>query len=152
MSDLLPKPQLKFRVWAFDKMQTPKKDWGGDVFLRLDGTPYVQTDVEENTGLALLEDCIVMQWTGLKDRNGKEIFDGDIIRKHARGKVPELVGEVDWNAYTGEWVCFDLIHDEEFEDILDFRPEMIEVIGNIYEDAELLPKTNPKGKQDEISN
>lgn len=72
----------------------------------------------------------VMQCTGLKDKKGKEIYEGDICR-HASGR-PE-VNSVEY--YYGEW------HLEPHGLHLSDEYEQVEVIGNIYENPELLKAT-----------
>lgn len=80
-----------------------------------------------------LSDVVLMQYTGLKDKNGKEIYAGDIIKKHCRTYSP---GE-------GEVASCDI--NIEVKNMLDFykyywsyETEDLEIIGNIYENPELL--------------
>jgi len=75
----------------------------------------------------------LMQFTGLKDKNGVEIYEGDIIKEYfgAEGKVEFIYG------------CFvvDLLDEKprELSSLImaDFGNK-VEVIGNIYENPELL--------------
>lgn len=85
-------------------------------------------------------DLELMQSTGLKDKNGVEIFEGDIVsvRNHPFQKT-ELSGagiEIDgdyligWSDHNLTWLAGDLL-------LYQLKP-YIEVIGNIYENPELL--------------
>ena len=69
----------------------------------------------------------VGQWTGLVDKNGKKIFEGDIVR--TRGKDIYLV---EWNNDYGGFECFN------YETGIDLNSA--EVIGNIHDNPELLGK------------
>lgn len=87
------------------------------------------------------DDLIVMQLTGLKDKDGKEIYEGDIVsyKKHDRYLLNDFVGEVRW-ATPGYLIkCptkyIDLSRVDELQrDLLDH----LEVVGNIYENPDLL--------------
>jgi uncharacterized phage protein (TIGR01671 family) len=80
----------------------------------------------------LLNDDIfeVMQFTGLKDKNGKEIYEGDIV------KIPtnEKVFIVEWDTYFWKIITKDKMNNAG----LGLKTTNIEVIGNIYENPELL--------------
>lgn len=72
----------------------------------------------------------VMQFTGIKDKNGKEIYEGDIFQDEEDGAY----NFVEWNDYFGGWGT-----NEWFlpKDLVEQAP-YLEVIGNIYENPELL--------------
>jgi uncharacterized phage protein (TIGR01671 family) len=82
------------------------------------------------------EDFILMQFTGLKDKNGKEIYEGDILRTITYDKTYEV------SFYIGSFVLID--KDPGFTTIKKspigcYQTDIIlEVIGNIYENPELL--------------
>jgi len=66
----------------------------------------------------------LMQYTGLKDNNGKEIYEGDIVKW---GKIIEKVEMKDGCWSMDGWILGTIV--EEFN---------LEVIGNIYENPELI--------------
>ena len=76
----------------------------------------------------------LMQFTGLKDKNGKEIYEGDIIK--ASYENEDEVGEV---FYEKESAMFNIKGSSWFseEDLL-YSDRFYEIIGNIYENPELL--------------
>ncbi|HFD1697556.1 MULTISPECIES: YopX family protein [Enterococcus] len=82
----------------------------------------------------------LMQSTGLKDKNGVEIFEGDVVavenhpfqRKEDSGVGMEIEGNyvVGWNQHDLTWCAGDLL-------LARLKP-YVKVIGNIYENPELL--------------
>ena len=96
---------------------------------------------EEQASSALLDDEVVlMQSTGLKDKNGKEIFEGDIITNGI--DIVDIKRHQTLGFYTivdGRESFFgDSISIEGFEEDVEEFTQITEIIGNIYENPELL--------------
>lgn len=141
---------IKFRAW----LPTIKEmffNTHGDLAVGCtdaDGDPIQEWSpwvFEIPTGFAL-DNAVLMQYTGLKDKNGKEIYEGDIILDHIQGSGVEgfkdNVGQV-IQSPGGEWIWYR--HNNELDQIsggdslLNWIEDR-EVIGNIYENPELLTK------------
>ena len=81
------------------------------------------------------ENAILMQSTSLKDKNGKEIFEGDILDYNGRKVIVKWHGS--YASFIYEFV------DELQNRVTEWQPLYLsychfEVIGNIYENPELL--------------
>ena len=108
---------IKFRVW--EKKNLVMRFWD-----YLKGISYTHQ-------FALLEDSdfIWMQFTRLKDKNGKEIYEGDILKNENHDEImatPEDKIIVEWSE-LGFYKNFNLYNGSE-------------IIGNIYENPELIKK------------
>ena len=136
--------KFKFRIWDKIGKKMYFVDHGdimrdGDEF---EWSPWVF--VVKNPRV---EDYIFMQYTGLNDKNGKEIYDGDLVRVPTMSCAEDDYGLYDlfeviwsmkygaWCGYSKEWIesgTDDCIISYEFDD------NDMEVIGNIYENPDLL--------------
>lgn len=105
-------------------------DW-----ISFDGVPYTQGPGFMTVQKA--KNYVLMQWTGLKDKNGKEIWEGDIIETQAKTKLGHIV------FYNGSWRIS--IHDTKTPISVGFGYwKTYTVIGNIYQNPELLCNTTKR--------
>lgn len=80
-----------------------------------------------------LEETPIMQYTGLKDKNGKEIYEGDIIFESFGERYYKVIFE---NASFRAEAEGDF--DEYSFDLIDIVAQGCEIVGNIYENPELI--------------
>lgn len=88
----------------------------------------------------LLEDVELMQSTGLLDKNGKEIFEGDVIAIEVDDTETPINARVFQNSKIGV-LMFHVFEDNEdvpMVELLEDNSVAFEIIGNIYETPELL--------------
>jgi uncharacterized phage protein (TIGR01671 family) len=83
------------------------------------------------TSIARLNDFTLMQYTGLKDKNGKEIYEGDIVT-FSGTMCDTAICLVEF--YEGRFIF--RLDDFSWRDIMGWRN--VEILGNIYENPELL--------------
>ena len=85
------------------------------------------------------EDIILMQSTGIKDKNGFEIYEGDILKLHAIFLAPDdKIGYLEYSPKYGYSIIFEGNRLYRQEYWASTNKLNYEVIGNIYESPELL--------------
>lgn len=117
--------EIKFRAWDGTKMHYDR------VVLYL-GEAWLEKASFESDKILLesTNPCIPMQYTGLKDKNGKEIYEGDVIRRQNEniGKCIFSLGSFWYEGKDGRWgFCMNDAYTGGFE-----------VIGNVYETPDLI--------------
>lgn len=86
-----------------------------------------------------LKNYVLMQSTGLKDKNGKEIFEGDIIAINLEGIETPITAKVFQNRKIGILMfhAFEDNEDVPMVELLEGNSVEFAIIGNIWEDPEL---------------
>lgn len=129
--------EIKFRAWNLTDKQwdIPTTEYS------ITSGPNALFDRKKERVWFNRGDIILMQYTGLKDKNGKEIYEGDIV------VVRELHDGDDyaWNQPTGPAIPCKITWDDDYKRFdfggckrIIYSPSHFEVIGNIYENPELL--------------
>lgn len=133
----------KFRAW--DKDSKVMRPWKNLILEKDDGDDFWLIGYEESKNIVSYDhDQILMQSTGLKDKNGVEIFEGDIVsvRNHPFQKTEksgagiEIDGDyaISWNEGDLTWCAGNLL-------LARLKP-YVTVAGSIYENPELLEQAN----------
>lgn len=127
----------KFRAW-----DNRFSEFVEDFFVSEDGKIYKKTK-DTGYGIAISRETSdkinLMQSTGLFDRNGKEIFEGDVVQFEDCYTESDFLyinkGVVEWSQGSFTVTNRDSV---EMEDLLDGEILDVTIIGNIYENKEIL--------------
>lgn len=122
--------EIKFRVWNGSKMEPQvMAGWLGAFYVA--GMDEKDKACMSSFNTIYGELAPVMQYTGLKDKNGVEIYEGDILEEE-----PGYLFEVVWCA---EWAKFKLQWRTKATQYPEWnRGIRMAIIGNIYQNPELL--------------
>lgn len=131
--------QIKFRCWDGETMWLPETKTvdGNNTTLHFFNPDFgikwglYDSRLENRVVSGGYDESVLMQLTGMRDKNKNEIYEGDLVQREDR------VYEIQWGKWC--WVkrlqrnsltlCFDIIEARDYE-----------VIGNIYEHPELIPE------------
>jgi hypothetical protein len=106
--------EIKFRAW------------------NKEGNGYIRDLFYVGDGWYEMNNLVLEQYTGLCDKNGKEIYDGDIVR------YPDdaFLCTIEWNEYELSWQA-ELVQYDGCGYRINLDTEL-EIVGNIHENPELL--------------
>lgn len=136
------KREIKFRAW----------DKGDEIYLynvqNANDTLSGHVKYEDGEIAEYLEDCfgnflnnkqyVVEQFTGLHDKNRREIYEGDIVHGYDQepdrydGYIGSSVTDVVNFKYGAFWIG------DSWYKVMVMTPPIVEIIGNVHENAELL--------------
>lgn len=134
----------KFRAW--DKLTDTIQDVLDIKFIEKTVT-VSQKDIVwyKHDNLRPFKGVILMQYTGLKDKNGVEIFEGDVVKVSDGGNEEDSYTSVVKNYADEGYPAFDIeapsswyYESNVLSTIMGGDYETIEVIGNVWEDGDLI--------------
>jgi len=134
------KRQIKFRGKIKDKNSLLFNQWIYGYFFKF-SSRYVISDnfdigYEWTKDFCNVDENTVGQFTGLKDKNGVEIYEGDVIE--SIGYVKPYLQDIKYNEKLGGYyINFCYTEDIKYVNLGE-KIKWIEVVGNIYDNPELL--------------
>ena len=122
--------EIKFRAWHKEK-KIMGEVLGIDILHKEIFFSNEDVDCYEHTDF---KDIELMEYTGLKDKNEKEIYEGDIVKLRANHGIGVVKYYDEWGAFIVEY-----IKPRPLAVLgMNYYKEDIEVLGNIYKNPELL--------------
>ena len=134
---------MKFRIW-----NTVIENWENPYYLAI-RADFKENQLLKSDGLThpfrnFYYNCVIQQFTGMLDKNGKDIYVGDLI------KIDNTICSYEYLLDQNNEVVFDYfafglktkdkVGNRQFSHLGSFEPENLEVVGNIFENPELISK------------
>jgi len=126
--------EIKFRAWNYTR-----NEMSYDIeSIDFDKGRVEQINTLQDRILFPTKEAVLMQYTGLKDKNGVEIYEGDIVEHPDYYRAGPVIFD--------EWYARFAVEADEDDESLALNKhtfgQEVEVIGNIYKNPELLENTN----------
>lgn len=123
---------IKFRAWVLDEVDNAFHMWYSEEETLSDFFGWYLPERDGNKD-------ILMQFTGLQDKNGKDIYEGDVVKVYDKRKKNIHYEAIDviYNERFASWELRATGNTLEYYIVNSFD-NVFEVIGNIHENPELL--------------
>lgn len=128
--------ERKYKVW--DKEENKWLELGGDTYIFYDGQKMKVVEGNESYG-AVHDNVEIVEYTGLKDKSGNELYEGDLIPHKFDKKAIGIVTYGNRAGHTGfhvEWK--NGMHKDLLRVDLPYWASVSEVIGNVFDNPEML--------------
>jgi uncharacterized phage protein (TIGR01671 family) len=116
--------EIKFRAWEKNMKQ----------MIPVNQINFETGIINSDSAWRMFNEVELMQYTGVKDRNGKEVYEGDIV-KHAVFGIKDITWGSDYDCLKGNK---GFMYNNTLAFLHDRDAEEIEIIGNIYENTALI--------------
>lgn len=143
--------EIKYRAWDNVEMKMYYTGEESDIHFYFDSSGIVadryfdsmvytpEGDSYPTGDYERLEHLVYMQYTGLKDKNGVEIYDGDIVRISYMNPLIGKIAEDFYKIETQDSSLVKMIHssgEERWHRYLYLQYKEVEIIGNVYENPD----------------
>ncbi len=131
--------EIKFRAWDKNDKRIFINPQMIDFYNKIIGYMQYQTEYMPDTSYSIpvgfeeFEYSELMEWTGLCDKNGEDIYEGDILFESFGEKYYKVIFEN--GSFRAE---FNGDFEEYSFDLIDVVAQGCEIVGNIYENPELM--------------
>lgn len=123
------------REILFEGKRTDNNEWirGNLVHTQKKDLDYYEIITLDGLQSSTVKTETVRQFTGLTDKNGKMIFEGDIA-KLSHPAIKETIGVLGWDKHEAGFV----LRKKDNYEIIGYLSELYQIIGNIYDSPELM--------------
>jgi len=122
--------EIQFRAWVNGSGKPRMINW-----IDIDAIEWCNDKLWHHNGkYTLLGNLDIMQFTGLKDKNGEDIYEGDILHSIIRNEDPTLI-KVVW--HDGGFMYVNSSYEHRFY-LYQALASRTEIVGNVYENPELI--------------
>ena len=118
--------EIKFRAW--DKV---KKRWiKDDITIAFDGLVRILS-IDGPSKLVANKDVVIEFYTGFKDKNGKEIYEGDIFRASIQNPALSIVK---WDGEKARFRLWEIPEERWSDTTISYASKNFEIIGNVHQE------------------